>query len=82
MSVDYPGTRRDGTVDHYHGRAIADPYRWMEDLDSPDIRRWIDEQNVVTERYLHTLADQWAFAAAHAGLTTAAVPESGSRPER
>ena len=55
MSVDYPETRRGDTVDEYHGRAIADPYRWMEDLESPDIRRWIDEQNLVTERYLQTL---------------------------
>ena len=42
MSVDYPETRRGDVVDEYHGRAIADPYRWMEDLESPDIRRWID----------------------------------------
>ena len=55
MSVDYPETRRGDVVDEYHGRAIADPYRWMEDLESPDIRRWIDEQNLVTERYLQTL---------------------------
>ena len=39
MSVDYPETRRDDTVDDYHGHAVADPYRWMEDLDSPDVRR-------------------------------------------
>jgi prolyl oligopeptidase len=55
MSVEYPKTRRDETVDDYHGRAIADPYRWMEDLEAPDLRRWIDEQNTVTERYLQSL---------------------------
>jgi len=35
-----------------------------------------------TDKRIAELADQWAFAAAHAGLTTAAVPLSGSRPER
>jgi prolyl oligopeptidase len=55
MSVDYPETRRDETVDDYHGHAIADPYRWMEDLESQDVRRWIDQQNAVTGRYLQTL---------------------------
>jgi len=35
-----------------------------------------------TDKRIAELADQWAFAAAHAGLTTAAVPVSGSRPER
>jgi prolyl oligopeptidase len=35
-----------------------------------------------TDKRIAELADQWAFAAAHAGLTTAAVPVSGSRPVR
>jgi prolyl oligopeptidase len=35
-----------------------------------------------TDKRIAELADQWAFAAAHAGPTTAAVPERGSRPER
>ena len=51
----YPSTRRDETVDDYHGRSIADPYRWMEDLEGAELRRWIDEQNTVTERYLQGL---------------------------
>jgi prolyl oligopeptidase len=51
----YPSTRRDETVDDYHGRSIADPYRWMEDLEGGELRRWIDEQNTVTERYLQSL---------------------------
>jgi prolyl oligopeptidase len=55
MSVEYPKTRRDDTVDDYHGHAIADPYRWMENLEAPDLRRWIDEQNAVTDRYLQAL---------------------------
>ena len=35
-----------------------------------------------TDKRIAELADQWAFAATHAGLITVAVPESGSRPER
>lgn len=35
-----------------------------------------------TDKRIAELADQWAFAAAHAGVTTVAVPESGSRPDR
>jgi hypothetical protein len=26
----YPPTRRVDQVDHYHGKEIADPYRWLE----------------------------------------------------
>jgi prolyl oligopeptidase len=35
-----------------------------------------------TDKRIAELADQWAFAAAHAGMTTVAVDESASRPER
>ena len=31
-------------VDEYHGVNIPDPYRWLEQLDSPEARCWIEEQ--------------------------------------
>src|SRR5689334_9284020 len=55
MPIEYPDSRRDDTVDDYHGRAVPDPYRWMEALDSADLRHWIAAQNATTERYLATL---------------------------
>jgi prolyl oligopeptidase len=50
--VQYPDTRRGDTVDDYHGTNVADPYRWLEDLDSPETVAWIAEQNRLTETYL------------------------------
>ena len=47
-----PPTRRDATVDELHGRRIADPYRWLEDLDAEDTREWIGSQNAATAAYL------------------------------
>jgi prolyl oligopeptidase len=49
---DYPGARCDAVVDDYHGEKVADPYRWLEDADSPATRAWVEEENTVTERYL------------------------------
>ena len=50
--MDYPETRRDEQVDDYHGTSVADPYRWLEDDNSPDTLAWVRAQNQVTQNYL------------------------------
>jgi prolyl oligopeptidase len=52
MSVEYPESRRDDVVDVLHGQEIADPYRWLEDPDSPETVDWVRRQNKVTEAHL------------------------------
>ena len=51
----YPDTRRDDIVDVYGTTRVPDPYRWLEDLDSPDVAEWVAAQNAVTFAYLDTL---------------------------
>ncbi|MGO9262297.1 MAG: prolyl oligopeptidase family serine peptidase [Bryobacteraceae bacterium] len=34
-----------------HGTAIVDPYRWLEDQNSPETRAWIDAQNRYTQAF-------------------------------
>ena len=36
--VAYPSARRSDHRDDYFGTAVADPYRWMEDIDDPEVR--------------------------------------------
>jgi prolyl oligopeptidase len=31
----YPHTRTADQIDDYHGTLVADPYRWLEETDSP-----------------------------------------------
>jgi prolyl oligopeptidase len=48
----YPVAARGHVVDDYHGTKVADPYRWMEDVDSPATRAWVEAENHVTATYL------------------------------
>ena len=51
----YPSTRRADTADVYHGTRIADPYRWLEAIDSRDVADWVKAQNAITMPYLASL---------------------------
>jgi prolyl oligopeptidase len=51
----YPATRRVDQVDNYHGTSIADPYRWLEQADSADTKRWIQAQNALAQPYLESI---------------------------
>ena len=49
--VKYPPSIRDTVTDSYFGTTVADPYRWLEDLNSPRTRAWIKNQNQFTNSY-------------------------------
>ena len=51
----YPESPRREHVDYYGSNAVNDPYRWLENPDSPESREWIEAQNKVTFGYLETL---------------------------
>jgi prolyl oligopeptidase len=48
----YPDARRADTVETLHGRAVPDPYRWLEDPNSDETKAWIAAENRVTFGYL------------------------------
>lgn len=52
MTIFYPHTRMDDFVEILHGHRVADPYRWMEDLESEEVRDWIEAQNEITFEFL------------------------------
>ncbi len=50
-----PAERKD-LVEEIHGVEVADPYRWMEDVDSEMVKAWIAAQNARTEAYFEETA--------------------------
>jgi prolyl oligopeptidase len=42
-------------VDYYHGVAVTDDYRWLEDWSNPQTRAWSDAENAYARRYLDAL---------------------------
>ena len=51
----YPNAKRGNVVDDYFGTKVADPYRWLEDENSPATREWITEENKLTFGYLEKI---------------------------
>jgi prolyl oligopeptidase len=55
MAFTYPESPKGDHVDTYHGVEIPDPYRWLEDPNTPEVQAWIAAQNQVTFGYLKDL---------------------------
>ncbi len=51
----YPQARVTDQTDDFFGRKVADPYRWMEDLNAPDVAQFVRAENALTEQYLSAL---------------------------
>ena len=58
MAFTYPPARRSDVVDDYHGIEIADPYRWLEDVEDAETKAFVAGQNEVSGPYLAALPDR------------------------
>src|SRR5580765_2177014 len=59
----YPDAAKGQEIDNYHGTKVADPYRWLEDPDSSASRKWIEEENRITFRFLDAIPERPAIKA-------------------
>lgn len=51
----YPVPMKTEHKETYFGTVVEDPFVWMEDMQSPDVRNFINEENEVTENYLSAI---------------------------
>src|SRR3989440_67101 len=53
--LEYPKAKKGDQMDTYFGVKVADPYRWLEDENSPETARWVEEENRLTFGYLEKI---------------------------
>ena len=50
-----PHTQEKPVTETLHGVEVTDPYRWLEDQNSPRTRAWIEEQTAYTRAYMEAI---------------------------
>src|SRR5574341_597560 len=61
QALRYPAARRADVLDDYFGTKVPDPYRWLEDVDSPETRSWVEAENRVTCGFLEQIPERDAI---------------------
>lgn len=61
QALHYPVARKSDQVDTYFGTQVADPYRWLEDTDSPETKQWVTAENALTFDYLGAIPERTAI---------------------
>jgi len=54
-TMSYPEARREDHVDDYFGTEVADPYRWLEDLESEATKGFVTAQNALAQPALEAI---------------------------
>jgi prolyl oligopeptidase len=67
----YPDAERLDLVEDLHGHPVADPYRWLEDPDSPATKSWSTAQDELVRTHLEALPGRERLAAALRELLSA-----------
>lgn len=60
-TLSYPETRKDAVVDDFHGTMVADPYRWLEDTESEEVKTWLKTQKELETSYIASLPGRGAI---------------------
>ncbi|MFM8430522.1 MAG: S9 family peptidase, partial [Holophagaceae bacterium] len=57
----YPKATRSSFVETYFDKTVPDPYRWMEDTQSAELKTWIEEQNKLSNLYFSSIPQRAAI---------------------
>jgi prolyl oligopeptidase len=83
LPLTYPPSRIVDAFDIHFGVKVADPYRWLEDGQSPEVQTWLASQNKLARSYLDALPGRAALEKRYAQLlhidTISAPGRAGDR---
>jgi prolyl oligopeptidase len=83
LPLHYPPTRTVDASDVHFGVTVHDPYRWLEDGKSPEVKTWLDAQNHLARSFLDALPGRAALEQRYADLlhidTITAPSRAGDR---
>jgi prolyl oligopeptidase len=51
----YPKAKKENIEERIFGMTIKDPYRWMENGESEDLKTWLAEENELTQSFLNEI---------------------------
>ncbi|MCB5362251.1 S9 family peptidase [Pusillimonas sp. CC-YST705] len=75
----YPTTRSGTDSDVYFGRAVVDPYRWLEDIESAETDDWVNAQSRLTASHITAMPDYAALSKRMASFFSPTVSTAKSR---
>lgn len=57
----YPETKKVNQIDTFFGQVIEDPYRWLEEQESDDTKKWREQQNDISRKYLDKIPNNFTL---------------------
>lgn len=70
-----PVAAKKPVTDTYHGVAVTDDYRWMENADDPAVQTWSDGENAFARKWLDSAPNRATIRAKLKGLLGAESPD-------
>ncbi len=72
----YPASRKDSVVTNYFGTRVYDPFRWLENGDSPEVKQWIKDQNNYADKVLSGFSEESKITGRIKELETTSIEQS------
>ena len=56
LAQNYPATKKKPNVITRHGISFNDDYSWLENMRTPEVEKWVDQENAVTNSHINYLS--------------------------